>query len=480
MIKYGVTEVFVKHDYYSSLRIKLIRKDGNKIMLCQYMGDHVDDIEEIKTDKKIYPIAKGFFLFELSDDYGYIYEDGDYSFFRYKYIKHRGSSRSSKSWSLEECAIRRCEETNGLRVTVWRDTKESLAGTIWKDFKKLFPLSGRSYKFPQDMRTIYFSNGATIEPQGDDSTNAHGLTQDIAWLNEPYKMSEETFNQIDQRTDQLWIDMNPKMGHWSDKLDTNPRCITIHSTFQINPFCPIEQRLKILSYDPSNPINVINRTASAYNWSVYGLGEKAEKPNRIFNWRIVSDNEYESLDAKIYIGVDWGKVDPWGIIECKYYDGKLYVKELNYLSENQWREKMNSTDRLTIDSDTSEEGIEGGIVLWLFKKLGIKKKYDIICDSNRLTKIAVLRRKGYEYAIPAKTKETGKSSILDGIELLSLLDVCIVDGSTNLINENESYSYKVDRYGVVLEEPEDQDNHLHDPTRYVAQYLRKLGVIKTI
>lgn len=473
MIRYGVTEVFVKHDYYSSLRVKLIRKDGDKITLCQYLGDRIEDIGTLNTDKKIYPIPKGFFLIDLSDDYGYIYEDGDYSFYRYKYIKHKGSSRSSKSWSLEECAIRRCEETNGLRLTVWRDTKESLSGTIWKDFKKLFPMSGRSYKFPQDMRTIYFPNGATIEPQGDDSTNAHGLTQDIAWLNEPYKMSKETFDQIDQRSGQIWLDLNPKMGHWSDDLDTHPRCKVIHSTFQVNPFCPIEQRLKILSYDPSNPVNVANGTADPYMWKVYGLGEKAEKPNRIFSWNKITRAEYDALDCGVMYGVDWGKVDPWGIVEAKFYDGTLYLRELNYKSENELRKEMNVNESIKIGED-----VEGtGIVVWMFERLGISKNAYIVCDNNRPLKIASLRRHGWEYAIPA---EKPKGSIIDGIDLLQNIQVCFTDDSPNIEYEQENYSWKTDRYGINTEEPEDVDNHTIDPTRYIGLFLQSKGLLRVL
>jgi len=46
--------------------------------------------------------------------------------------------------------------------------------------------------------------------------------------------------------------------------------------------------------------------------------------------------------------------------------------------------------------------------------------------------------------------------------------------------EHENYSRQVDRYGIVLEEPEDLNNHLIDPIRYVAQYLRKIGVITNV
>lgn len=417
---------------------------------------------------------------EFDENLFYIYEKGEYSFYRYKYIKHVGSSRSSKSWSLEELAIRECEENNNFRFTVWRDSQASLGETVWKDFRKVFPLSGRQYKFTRDTRSIYFPNGSTIEPHGDDTTNAHGLTQDKAWLNEPYRMSKDTFDQIDQRSEQIWLDINPTGTHWSDKLEENPRCKVIHSTFQDNPFCPIEMKLKILSYNPDNPVNVKNNTADAYKWSVYGLGMKAEKPNRIFNWKEISNLEYNEIKAPIYIGNDWGKVDPWAIAEVKYRDGCLYVHELNYKSENKIRIELSQKENDIVkglDNTEDEDSMDEGLVKWYFDRLGISKKSTIICDSNRPRKIAALRRIGYDYAEPA-SKPGG--SIIDGIDLLLNLKVYYTSSSANTAYEQENYSRKVDRYGTVLEEPEDKENHICDAVRMVALYLQRIGVINLV
>lgn len=475
-MEYGVTEVFVKHDYFSSLRIKLVEKINDKLFLYDDKGDKCILIKEIHSNKKLYPIKKGFFLYELPETFFYIYEDGEYSFFRYKYIKHVGSSRSSKSWSLEECAIRNCEEKDNLRFTVWRDSRESLGNSVWKDFRKIFPMSGRKYKFPRNTVPIFLPNGSVIEPHGDDTTNAHGITQDKAWLNEPYKMSKETFDQIDMRSEQVWIDINPSGTHWSDALEEHPRCKVIHSTFQNNPFCPVGQKLKILSYDPDNPINVENGTADAYMWSVYGKGEKAERPNRIFKWKKISLAEYNALDFKKYNGVDWGKVDPFGILEAKYNDGRLFFHELNYDSEDTWFDP-NKKKLTSLEIQNIRNSGEEGFVTWLFKKLNISTQNDIICDNNRPLKILSLRKAGWERAIAA-IKPQG--SVLDGIDLLQSLEVYYTDCSKNLEYEQENYSRVVDKYGIVQEEPEDKDNHLIDPARYVALHLQKLGIIKKV
>lgn len=471
-MEYGVTEVFVKHDYYSSLRIKLVEKVNDKLFLYEDNGDGCSLIEEIFTEKRLYDIKPGFFLYELSDNFYYFYEAGDYSLFRYKYIKHVGSSRSSKSFSIEESIIRNCEETDNLRVTVWRDSRESLGNSVWKDFRKIFPLSGRKYKFPRNTVPIFLNNGSVIEPHGDDTTNAHGITQDKAWLNEPYKMSKETFDQIDMRSEQVFIDINPNGAHWSDDLDTNPRCKVIHSTFQDNPFCPAGQKLKILSYDPDNEINVTNGTANAYMWSVYGKGEKAERPNRVFKWEEISLTAYNDLKVKSYKGVDWGKVDPFGIIEVKYYDSALYLHEINYDSEDKLHTKLTQAERNQISA------LPEGFIMWYFQKLGINKGEHIACDTNRPEKIRALRDAGFDYAFGAYK---GPGSIADGIDGLSSMKVYYTSTSLNLKHEQENYSRKTDRYGVVVEgEFDDINNHLIDPTRYVYQFLRKEGIIRNI
>jgi PBSX family phage terminase large subunit len=458
MKAYGITEVFVKHDYYSELKIKYIKKEGGKTFLFKDLGDRLEKVRPYKTQKKLYPVYDKFLGFEIDgiENYFYIYEDGEHSYYRYKYIKHIGSSRSSKSWSIEEKAIRVCETISNSRVTVWRDTRESLGNSVWKDFRKIFPLSGRKYKFPKNTVPIYFANGSMIEPHGDDTTNAHGITQDIAWLNEPYKMSKDTFDQIDQRANQIWIDINPSGKHWSDDLDKHPRCKVIHSTFDLNPFCPIEQKKKILSYDPNNLINVANKTSDAYMWSVYGLGMKAEKPNRIFKgWTKIQDRLFDILPYPSYFGLDFGLSAPSALVEMKFDgDRTFFLKERLYSPMNK------------LPGTLSEE----------FERLGISKEIEIICDSgNEINKNEgnKLRNAGYDVIFAKK----GSGSISAGIETMQKAAICYTEGSENIENEYESYSWKMWQ-GIQMDVPEDHgDDHILDAAKYsIVWYVKTRGL----
>ena len=435
-------------------------------------------------------------------------ENGDQ---KYRYIINRGSSRSSKTISLIDVHDLYARSNDNKRITIWRNTKTDCKKTVLVDMLKHLKRSGR-YKVSQDFNkteSIFtYSTGSTVEIHGtDDDETVHGLTQDCAHFNEPYKISRETFDQIDQRTsDFVFIDYNPKKGHWVEDLMKDPRSIVIDSTFKDNPFCPPEQRLKILSYQPVsmcevvesklihesdafeydlalNPLQFTERqlnelircrenedknSSSAFNWSVYGLGKKSERPNRIYTWQKIALEDYKKIECKTIICTDWGKVDPWAIVEMKYDDGKVYVRQLNYRSENEIRLHLKPTELIQMQGD------ENGLVVWMFDKLGIDKSYEIIADNNRPLKIAILRRFGYQCFAANKPK----NSIIDGIDLLQNLDVYYTVDSEDIEYEQENYSYKVDSHGVVLEEPEDLNNHTMDSIRYGALYLQARGIIK--
>ena len=412
-MKYGVTEVFIKNLYYSNLK----NKDGS---------------------------------------------------YKYKYIINVGSSRSSKTFSLIENCFKRCENEKNHKITIWRDTKESLKSTVWSDIRKIVNLSNRKINMRRDTYPIMVGS-SVIEPHGADATNAHGLTQDTAWLNEPKLITEEVFNQIDQRCKQIWIDYNPYEVTWLEKITSLDTAIVIHSTYKNNPFCPIESKIKIDSYEPT-PINIKNQTANEYMWQVYGLGLKAEKPNKIYhNWKKISLEKFHSLDYVSYYGIDWGMVAPTTMIECKYDgDGNLYVNELLYKSEiemidslkikfgDNWQSILKNKGLTAITSHLKDFSIDSGAI--------------IICDTNKPDKIRDLRLSNYN-AIPAY-----KPSVNSGISLIQRMNVYYTSTSKNLEKEYEQYEWEVFK-GLNLEKPIKKNDHALDPIRYVVRFLEThLGI----
>lgn len=432
---------------------------------------------------------------------------------KYRYIINKGSSRSSKTRSIIQVYWLYAWANVNKRLSVWRNTKKDCKDTVGHDMRQVYPFmvnyQGEYFNKTESIYTL--PTLSTIEVRGtDDEEQVMGFNGDVAWLNEPYQISKETFDQIDQRTaDFIVIDWNPKKQHWALDLEKDPRTIVIHSTFRDNPFCPREQKIKILSYQPVRMCSVVTdrtmteaeakeynltenpkfltdrqlkelarckenerkNSASAFNWSVYGLGIKAEKPNRIFHWEEISDDAYNAIQEKEYFGTDWGVVDPWGILAAKYYDGALYLRELNYSSENEIRKNLTPTELQQINA------MDEGLIRWKFERLGVPKNAINVCDDNRPLKVRALREAGWDYAITA-TK--GQGSVIDGNSLLEKLRVYYTSSSKNLAYEQENYERQVDRYGIVMEEPEDRDNHLIDPARYIGVFLQINGIIKVI
>ena len=434
---------------------------------------------------------------------------------KYRYIINEGSSRSSKTISLMDCYDLYARAHESKRLTAWRDTKTDCKKTVLADMLKHQKRTGRymvGYTFNKTESIFHYSTDSTVEIHGtDDEETVHGLEQDAAWLNEPYKISRETFDQIDQRTsDFVFIDWNPKRkGHWIDELKKDARTLVIRSTFRDNPFCPKEQKEKILSYQPLSRCEAIEsgvlhigdahvydikknaleltekqliellrcrrnhdkNTANEFNWDVYGLGVKGENPHRIFHFEPMPEENFWQLQSPIYYGVDWGAVDPMGILALKYYDGAIYLHEISYASENEIKKNLSLTQQMQWQEE------DEGFIKWYFNKLGLDNTRVIVCDNNRISKIIALREAGYDYAIAARKY---KGSVVDGIDLVNSLKVFYTSSSKNLEYEQFNYQRKVDRHGIVLEEPLDADNHLMDPIRYVCQFLQDEGIIRII
>lgn len=360
-----------------------------------------------------------------------------------------------------------------------------------------------------------FKNGSRITFDGlDKLSKAMGKTQDIVWLNEPYLFSEAVYKQLAQRTSKfILIDWNPMQDHFIERLKKLDTTKTIHSTFLDNPFCPTESRNQILSYQMVSQSEAVEKEiltedeAFRYNfelnekglnkeqltelkrtiynqensthveddrwhWQVFGLGLKGERPNRIFKWKPISLLEYNNINSEVYYGVDWGENHPWGILECKYVDGNLYVHELNYTSESRTRENLQGvTESQLLD--------KGGIIPYTFEKLGINKDRPIVVDSNAgyHQKILNLRERGFERTIGAK-KPAG--SRLEGRSRLRKLNVFYTSCSNNLAHEQENHSWALDSRGNKLNVPEDGNDHLIDPLVYVTGFMLERGIIKIV
>lgn len=459
--------------------------------------------------------------------------NGDYS-----NIVNEGTTRSTKTWTYFQVIFLYSAENPNTTINVLRDTAVSCRKIVEKEFREwLNDPQGRMasvklgllsiseavklmkeeslmpyVKENKSLHTWTFPNNSMISFDGaDDIQKVMGMASTIAWLNEPYEMSEEIYNQISQRTTKcVMIDWNPKQSHWIEDVKKKSDTKFIFSTWKNNPFLGVRQIKDILRHQMVKQSNVVKsnlitesdafkydlelnklkfnksqlaelkRTIynqstsnyiedSAWHWTVFGEGLKAELPNRIFKWKEIQLHEYYNIDSYVYYGVDWGLVDPFSIVEVKYHDGNLYVHELNYTNENKLVEQNMSN--LNIINQN------GGIIPKVFSDCNVRKDRPIVCDSNYTEKIKTLRDYGWEYALAAK-KPPG--SIVAGISVLKQLNVFYTNTSSNIKYEQENYSWEKGRDGTNINYPKDVDNHCCDSIRYITNFLVEQKIIKIV
>jgi phage terminase large subunit len=378
---------------------------------------------------------------------------------KYKYIINSGSSRSSKTFSILQIFWILAWTKPRTKLAVFRNTKKDCKDTILQDMLKYYPTLDNydSIKFNKTESIFTFPNGSTINIEGtDDDLKVHGYHSDYLWFNEFYKMPKETFDQLDMRcSEAVFMDYNPVGKLWSDDLVKQDNSILIHSTFRDNPFVPIEQKKKILSYEP-NEYNIQQNTASDYMWQVYGLGLKAEKPNRIFkNWKVMSDVDFYSLPYQSYYSTDFGLSAPTANVEFKFDGDKtFFFHQRLYKPINEMKGTL------------SQE----------FDALSTNKQKENICDSgNELNKEECRKLMNAGYNVIPAYKPNG--SVNTGIDTLQKCNVFYTASSIDLEQEYEQYSWKIYQ-GIQMDVPEDRSNdHALDCCRMGASwYVRTRGL----
>lgn len=435
---------------------------------------------------------------------------------KYKLIVEEGSSRSSKTWSNFQNLFLDLFENPLTTCTILRDTQKSCREIVEIDFVKwLSDPMGRKKQLEKKEITVqefdeyikkenltkyflrnktnhtwtFLHNNSFIRFTGlDDEDDAMGMTQDICWINEPYKFSHEVYKQLSQRTSKyILFDWNPKQTHWVNEEKRKDNTITLFSTFEDNPFCPLESKIQIQSYQPlshcstilsglidgkynidtnvlklnNKQLNELKRclynesvgSASLYHWLVFGRGEKSEKPNRIFKgWNVLNDADFNKLPFQSYYGLDFGLSAPSALVEMKFdKDENYFFREVLYKPLND------------IKGSLADE----------FEKLSIPKHVQIICDSgNELNKEESRKLKNAGYNIIQAKK--GSGSIASGIETMQKSKIHYTKESLNIEQEYENYSWKIWQ-GIQMDVPEDNgDDHILDAMKYVISWYTKV------
>lgn len=388
----------------------------------------------------------------------------------------QGGQGAGKTFSVLMILINHASGNPNKEIYIASDELSKMRITVIKDFVKIMTMLNLFVRERWVDGVLYrFPNGSFIRFIGLDKEDiGKGLRSDVMFVNEANKTKFDTYRELTSRAKRIIIDFNPNKKFWfHTEVQQRDDCEFIKLTFLDNEYLSSEERNEILRYKErgfAEDGTVINQYW-ANMWRVYGLGEVGQVEGRIYNWKPIPYEQYLKIQKTEYIGNDWGKVDPWAVVGLKYHDGNLYVDEKNYESENEIERNLSQTQLHQIRGANEE-----GLVAWKFKQFGIPYNANIICDSNRPTKILSLRHAGWEYAVAVG----GKTDLINRIAILSGLNIYYTDRSKNIEFEQESYCYDKDKFGVTLEKPIDQDNHCIDAIAYATMRMFNDGIIKNI
>lgn len=357
-----------------------------------------------------------------------------------------GGSRSSKTWSIIQFLISYCIKNNGKRknILIARQQYSDLKDSVMKDFFDILNLYGiyvdANHLKSNPQKYILFGN--TIHFSGLDTSGAHGKKYDVVWINEAFEADKEAFDQLEMRLTEFFIlDYNPCFTeHWilSNVVTRSEVWVAPISTQLNNPWLEQRIRNKILSYDPSNPINVQQGTADDYMWQVYGLGIGAQPQGIIFPYVDWITEFPSGLDY--WYGEDFGFTnDPSAIVKIAQRGLDVYLEKKLYTP--------------TETSDTLNEAMFA---------VGIEKYLPITADSSDKFVSAkygaqemVKDLQKYGWNIQKASKKGNK---VDWIRKLKEFHLHIVI-SPEFKKEQQSYRWRTVN-GIQINEPIDKFDHL--------------------
>lgn len=312
------------------------------------------------------------------------------------------------------------------------------------------------------LEIIYKPTGQKIYFRGlDDPLKVTSITVDVGslcwlWIEEAYEIGKESdFDMLDESIrgqvegdlfKQITITFNPwNERHWLKKrfFDTSdPDTLAITTNYMCNEWLDkadfaVFERMK--QYNPRR-------------YNVAGLG----------NWGVIDGVVYErwkeeafSLtdlpkDAQPAFGLDFGYTNDPTALFC------------GYVSIEQ--------KRLFVWDELYKKGLSNKAIYDEVEKMGYTKER-ITADCAEPKSIDELKGLGIRRIESAKK---GKDSVNNGIQWIQDLEIIIHPRCVNFLLEISLYSWKKDKFGKALNEPEDDNNHLMDAMRYgLEKFIQK-------
>lgn len=359
-----------------------------------------------------------------------------------------GGARSGKSYAMAQLLIYKA--VNEIcQIAVTRKTMPALKMTamrlilnLLKEYNLFTPACLNKTENTYKMGRSMFQFFSLDDPEKIKSSEFNYI-----WLEEATEFTYQDYSVlltrlsapvVNGKQNQIFLTLNPTdINSWIyKKLLTQQNITVIKSTYKDNNFLQksyIDTLLSLKNYD-----------SNAYK--VFALGEWGASEKIIYkNWSLV--DELPQNPTEIFYGLDFGFNNPTALVQVAIYDGKFYTREILYQSG------------LTNTS----------LIEKLQNLLSGQESKTIYADAAEPNRIA-------EIAATGLNIKPAQKNVLNGIMAVKSDNFFVTKSSTNLIKELQTYSWKSDINGNILEEPVKFNDHLLDALRYaIYTYKNELS-----
>ncbi len=381
-----------------------------------------------------------------------------------RYIHGYGGRNSGKSYAVSQLLTRKGCEYTDRKILVMRKYATSIRLSVWARIKLAIDEAiGLSHcQVNKSTFEIYLPTGSMFVFLGADDPqklkSLEGIT-DI-WLEEANEFDEIDFNTLDaglraivEPQCQIWFTYNPipvipgtmhwlqevflQVEHKLGEIALNNRSAVLRTWYKNNAFCPKVVKDIIEGYKETNP----------ELYRMWGLGEFTILEGVILdgNWDIVK--AVPKAIPLLGYGLDFGFAnDPAAVVKVHQRKNEIWLEE-----------KIYST------------GLTNPELSIVMKEVGIRKNTDgILADNAEPKSIKELRNLGW-LVLPCKKGADYKRA---AAQFLRSLTIHIVQGSTNLVKEISTWSWKRDKQRKILPIVADGNDHLIDALIYRVYQTR--------
>lgn len=289
--------------------------------------------------------------------------------------------------------------------------------------------------------SIYtFETGSQIEFfSTDNGDKLRGARRQRLFINEANNITFEAFQQLEVRTKEyVYIDYNPTKEFWlfTEVLPHRDDTELIVVTYRDNE-----------ALDSEIVRSLEQRKHNKNWWLVYGEGQLGEIETRIYTgWKIIDDIPHEA--RLIRTGLDFGYTnDPTAIVDVYKYNDGFIIDEVSY--------NKGLSNKMIAD-------------ILLFKN----PKGLVKADKAEPKSIDEIR----SYNVDILPSNGGQGSVKQGINFIQDQRISVTNRSTNIIKEYRNYTWKSDKDGKILNEPDHFFSHSMDAIRYAMEDLYTLSL----